>query len=90
METRVFIVEKPLALKITSDPEIKRKADAVYYDGSVVGVEKGTVLIVKGDADIFKMDLFKGLEDFKGKEAVLKKLEELNDSASAGVGSLFN
>lgn len=89
METKVFIVEKTLALKITSDTDIKRKADAEYYDCSIFGLKKGIVLIVSGEVDIFKMQLFKGLEESKDKELVLKKLKELNDSSSAGVGTLF-
>ena len=89
METKVFIVEKPLALKVTSDDVIKRTADASYYDSSVFGLKKGTVLIVTGDQKIFEMIMLKGLEESKDKEMILKKLKELNDSSSAGVGALF-
>ena len=89
METKVFVVEKPLALKITSDVTIKRSADAEYYDSSVFGLKEGTVLIVSADASIFKMQLFKGLEETEDKELILKKLKTLKDSSSAGVGALF-
>ncbi len=89
METKVFVVEKPLALKIVEDAEIKRKADAEYYDSVVFDLDKGTVLIVKGAPEIFKMDLFEGLEESEDKDKILEKLKAMKESSSAGVGALF-
>ncbi|MBR9681660.1 MAG: hypothetical protein GOV00_02565 [Candidatus Altiarchaeota archaeon] len=89
METKVFVVEKSLALKIVGDAEIKRKADAEYYDGAVMGLKEGTILIVRGEQKIFEMAFFKGLEETEEKESILKKLDELQESSSVGVGALF-
>ena len=89
METKVFIVEKSLAVKIVGDSDIKRKADAVYYDASVFGMKEGTVLIVSGDEEIFKMEFFKGLEEAKNKDEILGKQKEMEDNSSAGIGNLF-
>jgi len=89
---KVFLVDKAKAMEIADNETIKRYGEVKYYDSSVFGIErKGTVVVVKGDKDLFKLEIFNGLEEITGdeKEKVLKKLREMEDSAAAGVGMIF-
>ena len=90
METKVYLVPKDLALSIADNPEIKRKGEARQFDSSVFGLdEKGTVLIVKGNPELFKLEVFDGIDELEEKDRVLKKLAEMDESAASGVGMIF-
>ncbi|TRO61984.1 hypothetical protein E2P64_00420 [Candidatus Bathyarchaeota archaeon] len=80
----------PVANKIIDDPDIKRYGEAKKFEPSVLGIEgDGVVLLVRGEPKIFEKELFKGLKEAKGKEDIIKKIEELDNAAASGVGMLF-
>ena len=90
METKVYSVSKDVALKILSDEIIKRRGEAKTYDPSMFGLKpEGTILVVKGDTDIFSLEILKELEEIKDKNKILEKIEEQNESSASGVGMLF-
>lgn len=90
METRVYIVSKSVAQKVTDDEHIRRHGEANQYDPSALGVdEEGTILVVKGDGELFEHDLLSKLEEFDKASKVLAKIEEMDESAAAAVGNLF-
>ncbi len=90
METKVYSVSKDIALKILSDEIIKRKGEAKIYEPSMFDLKlEGTVLIVKGDNEIFSLEILKGLELIKDTKKILEKIEEQNESSASGVGMLF-
>lgn len=77
-------------MKIAGNEQIKRSGEARQFDSSVFGInENGTVLIVKGNSELFKLELFDGLEELKEKQAVLDKLAEMDEDAASGVGMIF-
>lgn len=90
METRVYKAPKDVAIKIVEDETIKRQGEATRYEPQALGLEgKETILVVKGPPEIFKLDLFKDLEETDNKNEVLQKIEEMSQSAASGVGNLF-
>ena len=89
MQTKVFRAPKKRALEIVGNSIIKREAEASYYDGEVFGFEKGTVVIVKAEPEIFKMNIFDDLKEAEHPEQILKKVKELEDRSAMGVGALF-
>ncbi|HDR53349.1 MAG TPA: hypothetical protein ENN60_01590 [archaeon] len=89
METKVFITDKNTAIKITDDPDIKRKGEATYHDAGVLGFGEGVLVVVKGPAEVFALEVLKDLKEFKKGAEVLKKLAEAEESSACGVGALF-
>ena len=90
METQVYLVKKELANKIVDNPDIKRYGEAKVFDSSVLGIKtEDSVLLVRGETSVFEMEIFKGLKEAENKEEILKKVEELDNAAAAGVGMLF-
>lgn len=89
METKVFKVDKSKAGELVNSPEVKRKGEASQHDAGALGVGKGTLVVVKGSEALFELDIFKGLDEVKDKDEVLKKLAELEESSAMGVGTIF-
>jgi len=90
METKVYSASKDIALKILSDEIIKRKGEAKSYDPSMFNLKlDGTILVVKGDKEMFSLEVLQGLEKIKDTTKILKKIEEQIESSASGVGMLF-
>lgn len=90
METRVYLVPGATANKVIDDPDVKRYGEAKKFDPSVLGVEgDGALLVVRGEASVFEMELFKDLKEVKNKEEIIKKIEDQDNAAASGVGMLF-
>ena len=90
METKVYSVSKDIALTILSDEIIKRKGEAKIYEPSMFDLKlDGTILVVKGDNEIFSLEILKGLEKIKDATKILEKIEDQNESSASGVGMLF-
>ena len=92
VEEKVFYVEK----KEIFDNEVLKMQGFKYESGSTLGKDKpGYYLIIKAEEEWFKKDEVKeALKDAEEiskeeKEEVIKKIEELEESAAAGI-SLFD
>ena len=90
METRVYKVSGAIANNILDDPNIKRFGEARKFEFSALELKgDGVIVVVRGDTKVFEMEIFKDLEEMENKDVVIKKVEELDDAAASGVGTLF-
>ncbi|MBR9679794.1 MAG: hypothetical protein GOU99_01950 [Candidatus Altiarchaeota archaeon] len=90
MITRIYLIPKDRAMKISDNEQVKRHGESRQFDSSIFELaEKGTVIIVKGDSELFKLDEFDGLEELEEKQKVLDKLAEMDENAASGVGMIF-
>lgn len=90
METRVYRIPTAKAVKIVEDEDVKRYGEAKRYEPAALDLKgDDAILAVKGAPDLFKKEIFEGLEETKDKELILKKIEEMSQSAASGIGNLF-
>ena len=89
METRVFRVDAARARRIVDHPEVKRRGEASYHDAATLGAGEGTIVVVRGERDLFELEVFEGLEDIEEGEQVLKQLADQEESSAMGVGAIF-
>jgi len=88
---KVFITDRKTARKIVDNPEVKRFGEAKHFSASLFNIEGDAVVIVRGNEELFTLEIFRGLKELEGKdkEKVLEKLQEMEESAATGVGMIF-